>query len=299
MKCKSPYYNKDYGIPCPCGQCMPCRINRRRAWVTRLILENMMHDKAVFITLTYSDEHLPEKGSLSSRDLQLFFKRLRKRIAPAKIRYFACGEYGERFKRPHYHAIIFGLENCHITWQFVHECWNKGIIDVGSVTKDSISYVAGYVSKKIGSEDRERIKSGEISREFCRMSLKPAIGASALDEFAKYALVQGGFDVIQTLKIGDKVLPVPKYIRRKLRSRFFSDEYIEKLKEAGIQNARDELKALIRKHLGLEASMDYFTDFGSERALANCLEAHNLEHISSIRALEDIYNQKNKRRSLE
>lgn len=258
-----------------------------------------MHDKAVFITLTYSDSNLPENNSLSSRDLQLFFKRLRKRIAPQKIRYFACGEYGERFKRPHYHAIIFGLENCHTTWQLIHDVWNKGIIDVGSVTKDSISYVAGYVSKKMGSDYRAKIKTGEIAREFCRMSLKPAIGASALDEFAKYALVQGGFDVIQTIKIGERVLPVPKYIRRKLRSRFFSDEYIDKLKQAGILNAREELKELIRKHLGLEASMDYFTDYGSERAVANCLEAHHLENISDIRAMEDIYNQKNKRRLLE
>lgn len=258
-----------------------------------------MHDKACFITLTYSPENLPENNSLSSRDLQLFFKRLRKKIHPHKIRYFACGEYGERFKRPHYHAIIFGLDNCHLTWQTIHDCWNKGIIDVGSVTKDSISYVAGYVSKKMNNEDRAKIKAGLISREFCRMSLKPAIGASALDEFAKYALVQGGFDVIQTLKIGDKVLPVPKYIRRKLRSRFFSDEYIEKLKEAGIQNARAELKALIEKHLGVLPALEYATNYASDYGLATCLEAHHLENISNIRALEDIYNQKNKRRTLE
>lgn len=262
------------------------------------MLENMMHDKACFITLTYSDENLPENGSLSSRDLQLFFKRLRKKL-PHRIRYFACGEYGERFKRPHYHAIIFGLENSCLTWQLISDVWNKGIIDVGSVTKDSISYVAGYVSKKINNEDRERVKNGEISREFCRMSLKPAIGASALDEFAKVALCQGGFDVIQTLKIGDKVLPVPKYIRKKLRSRFFSDEYIEKLKEAGIQNARSELKALIEKNLGLADAIEYASDYSSERGLALCLEAHHKEHISNIRALEDIYNQKNKRRILE
>lgn len=258
-----------------------------------------MHDKACFITLTYSEKNLPENGSLSSRDLQLFFKRLRKKLHPHKIRYFACGEYGERFKRPHYHAIIFGLENSCLTWQLISDVWNKGIIDVGSVTKDSISYVAGYVSKKINNEDREKVKAGLISREFCRMSLKPAIGASALDEFAKIALCQGGFDVIQTLKIGEKVLPVPKYIRKKLRSRFFSDEYIEKLKEAGIQNARSELKALIEKHLGILPALEYASNYNSDYGLQSCLEAHYLENISNIRAIEDIYNQKNKRRMLE
>jgi hypothetical protein len=42
------------------------------------------------------------------RDLQLFFKRLRKAYPDVKLRYFACGKYGEQFARPHYHVILFG-----------------------------------------------------------------------------------------------------------------------------------------------------------------------------------------------
>ncbi len=47
---------------------------------------------------------------LRKRDLQLFFKRLRKnlsRFSDAKIRYFAMGEYGPVHFRPHYHFLLF------------------------------------------------------------------------------------------------------------------------------------------------------------------------------------------------
>jgi hypothetical protein len=33
---------------------------------------------------------------------------LRKKISPLKIRFFHCGEYGDKTRRPHYHALIFG-----------------------------------------------------------------------------------------------------------------------------------------------------------------------------------------------
>ena len=35
-------------------------------------------------------------------------KRLRKKLHPLKIRFFHCGEYGDKTRRPHYHALIFG-----------------------------------------------------------------------------------------------------------------------------------------------------------------------------------------------
>jgi hypothetical protein len=33
---------------------------------------------------------------------------MKKKISPLKIRFFHCGEYGDKTRRPHYHALIFG-----------------------------------------------------------------------------------------------------------------------------------------------------------------------------------------------
>ena len=39
-----------------------------------------------------------------------FMKRLRKRFKGKRIRFYMCGEYGEQFDRPHFHACIFGVD---------------------------------------------------------------------------------------------------------------------------------------------------------------------------------------------
>lgn len=93
-----------------CGQCIGCRLDKARAWAIRCVHESSLYRSNIFVTLTYDNDHLPLYNSLSKRDLQLFFKRLRKHFPDVKIRYFACGEYGEQFQRPHYHAIIFNLD---------------------------------------------------------------------------------------------------------------------------------------------------------------------------------------------
>ena len=92
-----------------CGNCYACWINHRRDWVARMLLENQSHKRSVFVTLTYSDQNLPSKGHIVKKDLQDFFKRLRYFLGEDKIKYFACGEYGEKRFRPHYHAIIWNV----------------------------------------------------------------------------------------------------------------------------------------------------------------------------------------------
>jgi hypothetical protein len=124
-----------------CGQCIGCRLERSRQWAVRCMHEAQLHQHNCTITLTYNDEHLPEKfwqgytdvktnekiysGTLRKEDVQRFWKRLRKRlplettaeakldchpVEKAKIRYYMGGEYGDRYQRPHYHAAIFGLD---------------------------------------------------------------------------------------------------------------------------------------------------------------------------------------------
>lgn len=127
----SPFHNPDVK-QVPCGKCIGCRLAYSRTWANRLMLEFQYYPDSQryrpliptchFVTLTYNDWHVPlvraaspdtgrshEFMSLCLRDVQLFFKRLRKARPDCKIRYYLAGEYGEHTFRPHYHAIIFGL----------------------------------------------------------------------------------------------------------------------------------------------------------------------------------------------
>ena len=162
MKCKYPVYlekGRAYG----CGQCVTCRINKRREWANRMVLEAAQYEDNAFVTLTFDDENLPEDLCVNKRDIQLFLKRLRYYHAVEKIRYFAVGEYGETTHRPHYHLLLFnfptcvhgrtriqlldlGQECCQIC-TLVAKSWNMGHVFLGEVSPDSAGYVAGYAVK--------------------------------------------------------------------------------------------------------------------------------------------------------
>lgn len=131
----------------PCGQCMACRVQRTMEWSLRIMEETDYHDFNTFVTLTYDDAHLPADQSLHKDDCQLFFKRLRSFLpADLRIKYYLCGEYGEQFGRPHYHAIIFGLS---ANDPAIERSWTSGFVKAGTVTYDSAKYVAGYIQKKL------------------------------------------------------------------------------------------------------------------------------------------------------
>lgn len=93
----------------PCGNCVGCRLERARQWAMRCVDEASLHVENSFITLTFSDKHLPANRSLDVSIFQKFMKRLRKEVEPVKLRFFHCGEYGAKTSRPHYHALIFGF----------------------------------------------------------------------------------------------------------------------------------------------------------------------------------------------
>lgn len=206
------------GTPFPCGQCLPCRINRRRIWTHRLMLEHLCCPDAVFLTLTYRDEDLPDDAMLCKRDLQRYIKAIRNHFRKERrVRYYACGEYGERTHRPHYHAILFGVHDYEAP--IVSQLWPYGGVAVGTVTPESIQYVAGYVCKKITTK-----QTPKCAREFSIMSLKPGIGYPALDRitelmkmpaFAKMLDLDG--DVPAFLRHGPRLMPFGRYLRNKLR----------------------------------------------------------------------------------
>lgn len=191
----------DKKVEVPCGRCIGCRIDRSRTWAVRCMHESVMHKENCYVTLTYNDENLPKDGSLKKKHLQNFWKRLRKNY---QLRYYACGEYGDETYRPHYHAIIFGMDfkdkrlykhdrgnNLFISDE-LEKTWSFGNCIVGNVTYESCAYVARYVMKKaLGKNSKDRYLKideegevvGEIEPEFSTMSLRPAIGLEFLKKY--------------------------------------------------------------------------------------------------------------------
>lgn len=245
MACKKPIVLS--GMAFACGQCLPCRIKRRKVWAHRIIMESCLHSENSFLTLTYADEWLPRMYPLDSQDvvstlapvhLQLFLKRLRKAVSPLRFRFFGVGEYGDLSWRPHYHLICFGLPTCQrgltrrnpITKEpepfdccdncrLVFEKWGKGHVYLGAVNKDTAEYVAKYAVKKLTRPDDPRL--GGRNPEFSRMSNRRGIGFDALwevsDGLMRYGL-DSMVDVPYALRHGNKLYGLGRYLRGELRA---------------------------------------------------------------------------------
>jgi len=215
----------DLELKIPCGQCVGCRLERSRQWAIRCVHEASLYQKNCFITLTFNNENLPKNSSLNVRHFQLFMKRLRKKYG-AKIRFFHCGEYGENFGRPHYHACIFNFDfpdkelfrNVRDTKLYIsqslQELWPFGFSTIGDVTFESAAYVARYIMKKITGEKAESHynpydpETGEVftrKPEYITMSRRPGIASGWLEKYAD-DVIHHDFCVIN-----DKKVRPPKY----------------------------------------------------------------------------------------
>lgn len=195
-----------------CGMCRGCKADLAREWAIRCYHESQMHPVSCFATLTYRDEKLPPGGSLDTRDLELFWKKLRHRVK-TKIRYFACGEYGEKRSRPHYHACIFGWRPSRNETEIVGKS-KKGNLQFSSDTLSSAwpygwavwtefdpscaRYAAHYTADKLkkyaldeidpetGLKPYERMEIDgtvyQLVPEFQRQSNRPGLGIKWLEE---------------------------------------------------------------------------------------------------------------------
>jgi hypothetical protein len=134
----------------PCGKCADCLKDRSAQWAFRLCEELKISSSACFLTLTYAEAPLSTNGNptLVKSDFQKYMKRLRSKT-PNIIKYYACGEYGEQFGRPHYHAIVFNLPTKIIQNSITHgeKIWQHGIVDTLPATSGSIRYCTNYVMK--------------------------------------------------------------------------------------------------------------------------------------------------------
>lgn len=207
----------------PCGMCLGCRLEYSRQWAVRCLHESKLYNDNCFLTLTYNNENLPKDLSVSLEELQKFLKRFRRKIEPNKIRYFGCGEYGEKqakkyggnLGRPHYHLCVFGFDfpdkkllkagevrrwrsrffkgnnsDLYIS-ESLQEMWKKGFHTIGEVTFNSAGYVARYVTKKLKLTPTQIKRTGKTlddhyqgrEPEFAIMSKRPGLGAKWIEKY--------------------------------------------------------------------------------------------------------------------
>lgn len=240
MKCLHPYTiyrektidSRPY-LQFPCGKCIACRINYTRQWTQRLVDEIKFSDNAYFLTLTYDDEHLPVDvdsglvGVVCKRDVQLFFKRLRKFYPDNNIRYFLGSEYGSEDKsyRPHYHAIVFNLPeevleplpdapflftNGSMANRKLNKIWKNGFVTIGYPYRERISYCAKYFI------DKNDVQEGYV-KNFTLMSRRPGIGFQRIDDIKDKVRYYKSNMLISDL---GTYVGLPRYYRRHI----YSDE---------------------------------------------------------------------------
>lgn len=217
MVCDTPFYvlPKKWAsekVPVPCGRCPNCKLRRVNSWVFRLLQEDKVSTSGHFITLTYDTRHVPISPNgfmtLQKQDFQKFMKRLRKQCPTAKLKYYACGEYGSSNNRPHYHAIVF---NCPDENMYVN-AWELGSIHIGKVSGDSIAYTMKYIDKQKGKKLHAR---DDRQPEFPLMS--KGLGANYLSEqMINYH--KADISRLYATKQGGHQIALPRYYRNKIYS---------------------------------------------------------------------------------
>ena len=238
-----------------CGQCLGCRLESSRQWAMRCVAELACHQNACFLTLTFDNEHLPENGSISKSFFKNWMKKFRERIrydtaikvrVPGKkkpqliggveIRFFGCGEYGDRRGRPHYHVIVFGYRPDDLvfreitrngdvlyTSEFIKESWPYGFHTVGEVTFESCAYVARYVTKKYMGKAKSA-HYGELEPEFIHMSRKNGIGFEWFKKYRKDVFPLDEFE------FRGRIYKPPKYFDQLLKKLDFEEYHAVKCK---------------------------------------------------------------------
>lgn len=173
--CITPYYKKDNisqeYMALPCGKCPQCLMRRAQGWIFRMEQEAKRADSALFLTLTYNTDDVPitKNGymTLDKTHIQKYLKRIRfsyhKRGIKSTIKYYCAGEYGGKTNRPHYHIILFNVDEATAAYE-----WRLGNIHFGTAEGASISYTTKYIMKQPGL----RHKNDDRQKEFSLMSKK-------------------------------------------------------------------------------------------------------------------------------
>lgn len=327
--CKYPRFLKDGGGIFPCGRCLPCRINKRMKKATRLSLEGMCHEHAAFVGLTYMDEFLPKviydaktgeishehpNGCLDKLAIQKFYKRLksnaRRRCGSdfaKNIRFFAAGEYGEQFERPHYHLVIWNIPPKH--WDLIKLSWRdprtkEFMSDPDRITIeeprsmwDVGNYCCAYVMKN-NFDAKALIASGRPP-EFTTSSL--GIGAMSVPALVKVFQKHSGKVYIETqndlprcLFLNGKKMPIDRYLREKLLDVLQEAPEIKVAAQENFEKEMREMHARAVKNPQIPASFkSHYLDIRERgKALEMQYQFENAQAVLNIEKRHSMFKNK-------
>lgn len=273
-----------------CGKCIECLQDKQRAWEYRLFSECKHSKHSLFVTLTYDVANLPlmvngqietysqyvkRKSiedccpTLNPRDLQLYFKRLRKKTG-VKLKFFACGEYGSKDGRPHYHfALFYNNGDPAKIEAAIDSCWQKGFTDIQPLIEQRIIYLTKYITDKCLFSKRDPRAIDYFNR--CSKGL----GIDGYFEDEKHY----GVGFTTTMLPNGTVIPVPRYYKRKFlpKTDFYSlsiyeqYEHFTKRRDTAIKRFEQD-----RKILGCgqshEANAEYARNRTSDESRRRVLE---------------------------
>lgn len=283
-RCMYPYYVEksiffeqgDRHVPVPCGKCPDCLKRRVAFWSHRLEKEALLHNYHYFLTLTYNNDHVPitENGflSLKPEDVTRFIKRIRK-YTNFKGKYYYCGEYGTRFKRPHYHMILFtdrDLTNS------ILKHWYYGDVFFGKVESGSVKYTVQYYDKGDWQPSHKR---DDRSPEFSRMSC--GIGRAFLtEEMVNHFLTQPGVSYLYNTD-GHKIA-IPRYYKKRLYDQSLTDTLVAV--HPSILVHRDEMFIAKEKHhAAVKAAIDALPAPEQETAELTIDRMHAIENYKKTK----------------
>ncbi len=233
-----------------CGKCIECLNAYSEEWATRIVDEASLYPLNCFVTLTYDNEHCPLE--LVKSDLQVFIRELRRNLSPHKIRYFACGEYGEKGGRPHYHLIIFNFMPNDLELYrrgpeplfksaFLSDIWQKGFVSVGAVSRKSAKYCAKYMQKALHIPKT-------IEQPFTLCSTRPGIGYGAIryDNFENDKIYHDG-----------KIKRLPRYYLKVLERDGFDLSALKNVRMVKADITLNEASIEVRKKKSVEFFRGY------------------------------------------
>jgi len=229
-------------------------------------LEAQLQKDNCFVTLTYSDEYLPENATLNKKHLKDFIKLLRYHYRPIKFKYLACGEYGDENNthRPHYHICLFGIDAVDKEYFFsnkygdpvykselLEKIWKKGHVTVCKFNYRTAAYTARYTIKKMETSESYQLKHEIIDKYTGETNYDPIavrkyyLMQNKIPEFISMSpgLGAGWYEKYKTDTYKDYITTnyhkgkVPKYYDKRLEKD--DPKRLESIKEKRIAKAKE------------------------------------------------------------